>query len=104
MQLDRKSKPPRRLERPRRLLAGKCDPLHEGIDSIGEARLRDRRQHLPADEIDVTILVAIGLRGQRMRAKKRRADRDRPLTAEASRGGQLSYLGLGVQAVAGLDL
>ena len=104
MQLDRQSKPPRRLEHPRRLLAGKRDTLHEGIDGIGEARLRDRRQHLPADEIDVAILVAIGFGRQRMRAEKRRADRNRPLPAEAARGRQLPHLGLGVQAVAGLDL
>ncbi|MGY4430125.1 hypothetical protein ACVWWO_002602 [Bradyrhizobium sp. F1.13.1] len=39
-----------------------------------------------------------------MRAEEGCADRDRPLTAEASRGGQLPHLGLGIQAVAGLDL
>ncbi len=39
-----------------------------------------------------------------MRAEKGGADRDRPLSAEAARGGKLPHFGLGVQAVAGLDL
>jgi len=68
------------------LIARERNAFHEGIDGVGKAGLRHRRQHFLANKVDVPILVAIGLRRQRVRAKKRRSYRDRPSAAQRTRG------------------
>ena len=86
MQFDRKSKRPRRPKHPRRLISGKAMPSIEGVDGVCKAGLRHRREHLAANKVDVSILVAIGFGRQRMRAKKRRPDTDRPVAANRACG------------------
>ena len=51
--------------------------------------LRRRRQHLPADQFDVSVRAALSFGRQRMGAEKRRPDRDRPQAAEGPRVRQL---------------
>ncbi len=81
MQLDRQSKRLCRTEHPRGLIFRESDAFHETINRVGESRLRHRRQHLAANKIDVSILVAISFRRQSVRAKKRRSYGDRPVAA-----------------------
>ena len=70
VQFDRQSERLRRTEHPRGLITRESDAFHEGVNGIRESGLRHRREHLMANKIDVSILVAIGFRWQRMRAKK----------------------------------
>ena len=86
VQFDRQSERLRRTKHPRGLIARESDAFHEGVDGVRKAGLRHRRQHLAANQIDVSILVAIGFGRQRMRAKKRRPDADRPAAAQRACG------------------
>jgi hypothetical protein len=104
VELEGKAERLRRREHPRGLLGREGDPLAEGVDRIGEAVARDRRQHLLADEVDIGILVAARFRRERMRAEEGRDDRDRPRAAETARRAQRAHLGVEVEPVAGLHL
>ena len=56
------------------MLQAKTNGLAKGIDRIGHATDRNRRQHLPADQVDIVIGAAGELRGQGVGAEKRGAD------------------------------
>ena len=86
------------------MVARKSDAFHEGVNGVGKSGLRHRREHLAANEVDVSFLVAIGFRWQRVRTEKTGADGDRPVAAELPCGRQLPDLGFGIEPVAGFDL
>ena len=104
MQFDRQPKRLCRAEHARGLFLRKRNAFHEGIDRIGKPGLRHRRQHLAADQIDVSVLVAVSFGRQSMRAQKRRPDADRTAAAKRARSRQLSHLGFRVEPIAGFDL
>jgi hypothetical protein len=84
MQLNRQAERARGLEDARRLLGREGDRFAEGVDRVGESRLRHRRQLLFADLCDVSVLVAVGLGRQRVRPEEGRDDRQRQHFAQTT--------------------
>jgi hypothetical protein len=72
MQLDRQSKRLCRAEHPRRLLSRKAMPSMKASTASARPACATAGSISPANKIDVSILVAISFRRQRVRAKKRR--------------------------------
>ena len=102
MKLHRQAVCPGRLEHLRDLRRREADALAEGIDRIGQAGGRDGRQHVAADGGDIGILVARGLRRQRMGAEEGRGHRERPDLAQPPRRLQRLHLGRALEPVARL--
>jgi hypothetical protein len=93
-----------RLEHPRRLLAIEGDALHERIDCIRQSFAGNGRQHVPANALDVCIIVALRFRRQRMCAEERCGDRDRAQPGHRAGGTNLPRLGIGLQSIPGFNL
>src|SRR5262245_43210032 len=103
MELHRQTGSASRREYARRLLRREGDALAERIDRIGELVGRDARDYR-ADLVEVALLVAIGLRRQRVGAEKARDHVDVALPRQPPRSAQHARLGREVEPVARLDL
>ena len=104
MQLDRQALRAGGFKHTAGLRRGEPNPLAEGVDGVGQTLGGDGRDHLEADEVDVTIGVARELGRQSVGAKEGRDDADVPQLAQAARGAKRLQFMLKREAVAGLDL
>ena len=103
VQLDRQRMVRRRFEHPFGLRQGETDTLAEAIHRVGKAGFGRRRQRLRADEIGIRIGTPRELGRQRVGAEECGDDIHSGILAHASRGSQLTQLGVHIEPVARLD-
>ena len=103
MQLDRKPRVLRGGEHAGDLVAGEGDRLAKTVDRVDQAFARQRRDHHVGDIGDIGVAFVRVFGRQRVRAEKRRADRDVAFCGELARDAQRFALGGKVEPVAGFD-